>query len=147
MRLVMKKLIFLILFLPSISFANLNLITWKGTYYHATPINKLTSLDYCTEHTPGSFIHTIQDKSVVTDKDIKLDQPTFHIDKVGKVFLIYGDITATGETNDKQQWHDRLHYYAYKFTEAGVTKGIWYSDKCKGLYRGIVVKNENTSAY
>jgi len=138
----MKQSIFLMLFLPGIAFANLDLITWKGTYYHAVPINKHVSLEYCKEHTPGSFIHTVQSQFAVTDKNIRLDHSVFHIDKVGNVFLIYGDITATGNTRDKP-WHDRLHYYAYKFTEAGVTEGIWYSDKCKGLYKGIAIKNEN----
>lgn len=143
MRIMKQKLIVIIMMLlPSIAFANLDLITWKGTYYHAVPINKETSSAYCKAHSPGSFIHTVRDKFFVTDKGIKLDHPIFNIDKVESVYLIHGSLIATGKTANKW-WHDHLYYFAYKYTEAGDTKGVWYSSKCKGLYKGTAISKIN----
>jgi hypothetical protein len=134
-------LLCLILF-PCISWANLDLITWKGTYYQAKPIKKGITLAYCKEHTIGNFIHTIKDSNIKTDKNILLTDSHFNIDKVNNIYLIHGDFLATSKAN-KSAWQDRIYYFLYKFSENGITKGIWYTDKCKGLYKGIAIKDAN----
>lgn len=141
-RLKQKMLTLLALLAPCICQANLDLITWKGTYYQAKPIQKNISLAYCEEHTPGSFIHTIKDSSVVTDKNILLSHTHFKMDKVNNVYLMHGDFLATAKTGQKT-WQDHIYYFVYKFTESGVTEGIWYTGQCKGLYKGIAIKDAN----
>jgi hypothetical protein len=123
--------------------ANMDSLTWKGTYYHAKPIKPGISKQYCKEHTPGTFIHNVKEAlehSTLTDRGIKLDQATFNMDKVGKTYLIHGEITANGKTQ-KAEWHDRIHYFFYKYREAGTTRGVWYTNECKGLYKGIVISH------
>ncbi|MEQ1790619.1 MAG: hypothetical protein ABL857_09275 [Rickettsiales bacterium] len=140
------KLTFLFaLLFPSISLANLDLITWKGIYYQAVPNKKGITENYCKKHTPGIFIHVVKDAlahPIITDKGIKLDHASFNMDKVDRIYLIHGDLLATGKS-EGVQWQDHIYYYLYKFTEAGVTKGIWYSNECKGLYKGIVINDKN----
>lgn len=144
----MKPLfIFLILFFvsfsyPSISFANLDLITWKGIYYQAIPNKKNISMEYCKAHTPGTFIHTVKDTVAYTNKGIKLDNPTFHMQKKQGIYLIHGDIWASGKTKNVP-WHDHIYYYAYKLSEAGITQGVWSSNECKGRYIGFALYNKN----
>ena len=50
------------------------------------------------------------------------------------------DFIATGKTGDKQ-WQDHVYYYLYKLSDLGITKGVWSSTECKGLYLGEVLKN------
>ena len=128
--------------MPYISWADLDLITWKGIYYQAKPIKKGISLKYCKEHTIGSFIHTIKDTNIRTSKNILLTDSHFNIDKLNNIYLIHGDFLATNKSN-QSAWQDRIHYFLYKFSENGITQGIWYTDKCKGLYKGITIKNAN----
>ncbi|HHT0593194.1 TPA: hypothetical protein ACTXXA_002697 [Legionella anisa] len=135
------------LFFPGILFANLDLITWKGIYYQAVPNKKGVTKKYCNEHNPGTFIHTIKDgidKPLITNKGIKLKQVSFKSDKVDRIYLIHGSLIASGRTA-KNSWHDQIHYFLYKYSEAGITKGIWYSKQCKGLYKGIVLNNMNSA--
>ncbi|HSW70040.1 MAG TPA: hypothetical protein VLI69_07835 [Gammaproteobacteria bacterium] len=131
-------ILFFLIFLPKFSYANLELITWKGTYYQARPIKKGVSLKYCKEHTIGTFIHTIKDRNIITDKHILLSDPHFNIDKINNIYLIYGDLLAISNSK-KSVWRDRIHYFLCKFNENGITEGVWYTDKCKGLYMGIAI--------
>lgn len=111
-------------------------------YYQSIPIKKGITHEYCQAHTPGTFIHSIKHGFAVTDKGIRVTDSTFNMDKVDGVYLIYGEFVANGTWKNKP-WRDEIHYYVYKFTEAGITKGIWYSKECKGLYKGIAIKNQN----
>ncbi len=129
----------------TITFANLDLITWKGTYFNAIPNQKGVSQAYCKEHTPGSFIHVVKDAlahPVYTDKGIKLDRATFHIQNTHGFYLMHGDFWATGKTNNVE-WQDHIYYFLSKLTEAGEGRGVWSSGKCKGFYIGVAVKNNN----
>lgn len=61
---------------PALTFANLSLVTWKGTYYGAIPNKKGISKTYCKEHTLGTFVHVVKKpftKPIYTDRGIKLD--------------------------------------------------------------------------
>lgn len=140
-----ELIIFLLTILFSCpSYANLDLTTWKGTYYHSIPNRIGISKSYCKEHTPGTFIHTVKDAlihPIITDKGIKLDHASFHIDKVEGVYLIHGLFLATGKSKGVQ-WKEYIYYYLYKFSEMGITKGIWYTNNCKGLYKGIVINKK-----
>lgn len=141
-----QKLIFLAtgLFFNT-SLANLELITWQGTYYQAIPVKTGITKKYCNEHTPGTFIHTIKSAfahPLITDKGIKLSDPVFNVDKIDGIYLIHGSFLATGESKDIP-WQDHIDYFFYKFTEAGITKGVWYTNECKGLYKGIAIGNKN----
>ncbi|WP_131782398.1 hypothetical protein [Legionella gresilensis] len=132
--------LFVMLF-PYLAFANLDSITWKGIYYQAIPNRSGVTESYCEEHTLGTFIHVVKDALVhpiITNKGIKLDHASFNMDKIDGVYLIHGSFLATG-----MQWQDRIYYYLYKYSEAGITKGIWYSKDCKGLYKGIAIENRN----
>lgn len=123
------------------SYANLNAITWKGVYYNPLPNQKNITQAYCDAHNPGILIHVVKkpySRTLITDKHIKLDRSTFHIKKKNGIYFIYGDFYA-----HKNHWQDHIYYRVYKLTEAGVTRGFWYSDKCKGFYLGTVVKNNN----
>ena len=64
-----KLVLTFFILMPYISWADLDLITWKGIYYQAKPIKKGISLKYCKEHTIGSFIHTIKDTNIRTSKN------------------------------------------------------------------------------
>lgn len=140
----MSKLILLLIAVyPCIVLANLDQITWRGTYYQGIPIKKGISKQFCIDHTPGTFIHTVKSaltNSIITDKNIKLFHPSFKVEKVDNVYLIYGHYHAQGKSS-KIIWEDLIHYYLYKFSEAGITKGIWYTNECKGLYEGIAIKD------
>ena len=140
-----KLTFMLILLFPFSVFAKLDSITWKGTYYQAVPVKNGISKDYCEEHSPGSFIHIVKEASTnsfVTDKGIKLDSVFFNVDKIDGIYLIHGSIVARGNSKGIQ-WQELIHYYLYKLSEAGITKGVWYSKNCKGLYRGIALKNNS----
>ena len=140
----MKYFLFysLILLFPIAALGDIETITWKGTYYHATPIKQGITKKYCQDHTPGTFIHTVKSaltQPIMTDKGIKLDHATFNSEKLGRVYLLHGKLIASGKTG-KLVWRDRIHYMLYKVSEAGETKGIWYSKECKGLYRGVAIR-------
>lgn len=121
--------------------ANFSTVTWKGIYYQAIPNQPGVSANYCIQHSPGSFIHTVKGglaHPLITNKGIKLDHPQFHLKKENGIYLIHGSFVATGKTNN-QVWKDHIHYYLYKLTDLGVTRGVWSTNKCKGLYKGIVI--------
>ncbi len=125
--------------------AKLDLITWKGTYYQAVPIKKGITKKYCEAHSPGSFIHIVKNapiNSFMTDRKIKLTSVSFNVDKIDDIYLIHGSMIAKGKSNGIP-WQDLIHYYLYKWSEAGITKGVWYTNECKGLYKGIALKNNN----
>ena len=133
-----------ILLVPNLLFANAESITWKGTYYNGVPIKKGVTKEYCSEHTPGTFIHVVKDAlkhPLVTNKRIILDHATFNSDKVDSIYLLHGQLRAMKKSN-KVKWQDKIDYFLYKHDEAGITKGVWYSSECKGLYKGIVI-NQN----
>ncbi len=133
------------LFFSNASLANLDLITWKGIYYKAVPHKKGVTKKYCKEHSPGTFIHTIKDgiaRPIITNKGINLKQISFNMDKVDGIYLINGSLIASGKTA-KTAWHDRIDYFLYKYSEAGITQGVWYSDQCKGFYKGLVLNDRN----
>ncbi len=119
---------------------------WQGYYQTAKPIQQTTKASFCHEHTPGVFIHTINDmitKPVKTNRGITLSNAIFNQDHVGKVYLIYGELTASGPNNG---WHDNIHYVLYKFSKNGITRGVWYTNKCKGTYIGTVVPKRKNIA-
>ncbi|WP_454785276.1 hypothetical protein [Legionella sp. WA2024007413] len=133
------------LFFSNVSLANLDLITWKGIYYKAVPNQKGITKKYCREHCPGTFIHTIKDgivHPIVTDKGIKLKQISFNIDKVDGIYLLHGSLIAS-RTTATTSWHDRIDYFLYKRSESGITQGVWYSDQCKGFYKGLALNDKN----
>lgn len=135
------KFLFLLLF-PSICFANIDDITWRGTYYAAKPLKKNISLAYCQAHTPGSFIHTINQaltQPIITDRNIKLTRATFHEDKMNDMYLIHGDLFASQKT-----WQEHIYYFLYKFSEAGITRGIWFTNDCRGLYHGMIISKSRS---
>jgi len=134
-----QEIVFLFLILlPCIADANLDAMTWKGTYYQEKPIKKNVSLQYCKNHALGSFIHTVKDSKIITDKNILLTDSHFNIDKVNNIYLIHGDFLATSKLI-QPTWQERIYYFLYKWSENGVTEGIWYTDKCKGLYKGVAI--------
>lgn len=119
---------------------------WQGYYQIAKPIQQTTKASFCNAHTPGIFIHTVKgmiSNPVKTNKGITLSNAVFNQDHVGKVYLIYGELTATGPNN---RWHDNIHYVLYKFSKNGLTRGVWYTDKCKGTYIGAMVPKYKTIA-
>ena len=133
------KFLLLLLF-PCFCFANINENTWRGTYYGAQPLKKTISPIYCETRTPGSFIHTVKNAlthSIITDHNIKLDRATFHENKINSVYLIHGDLWAS-----KNSWQEHIYYFLYKFSENGITRGIWYTDDCQGLYRGLAISKK-----
>lgn len=132
-------------YLPALTFADLDLITWKGTYHDPIPNQKEISQAFCDAHNPGSFVHIVKDAlthPVYTERGIKLDRATFHIKQEHGIYLIHGDFWASGKSNGRA-WEDHIYYYISKLTEAGKSYGVWSSDKCKGFYLGIAIKNNN----
>jgi hypothetical protein len=120
-------------------------VTWQGNYFHAIPNKPGVSKEYCKQHSPGIFIHTVNNAlahPIITENGIKLNQAKFHIKKENGVFLIQGSFQATGQTNN-QKWEDTIHYYLYKLTDLGITRGVWSSKQCKGLYVGKVLENKS----
>jgi hypothetical protein len=127
-----------------ISFASFRSITWKGTYYQGIPNKNNISNEYCKNHTPGTFFHSVNNvlaHGIKTDKGIRLDHATFHEEKRHGLYFISGDLIAHGRT-ENINWDDHIYYYLYKLTENGLTQGVWRTKECKGLYAGVVV-NKN----
>ena len=123
--------------------SNFASVTWKGNYFHSIPNKQGVSSDYCKQHAPGVFIHTVNGglaHPIITKNGVKLDKAKFHQKKENGVYLIQGSFRATGQTNN-QKWEDTIHYHLYKLTDLGVTRGVWSSNQCKGLYLGKVIKN------
>lgn len=140
-----KYIFILFCFLPKFAFANLDLITWKGIYYDPIPNQKNISQAFCEAHNPGSFIHVVKDAlahPVYTDRGIKLDRAKFYMEQKHGVYLIHGDFWASGKSNGKS-WQDHIYFYLTKLSEAGIGHGVWSSDKCKGYYLGVAVKDNN----
>lgn len=122
-------------------------VTWKGNYFHSIPNKPGISKDYCKQHSPGIFIHTVNDaltRPIITNKGVKLDHAQFHQKKENGVYLIQGSFLATGKNNNRQ-WSDTIHYYLYKLSDLGVTRGVWSSNECKGLYIGKVEGTAKTT--
>lgn len=134
-------ILFMIIYSP-ISFASSDTdVAWKGTYYQAVPRKKNISQKYCEEHTPGSFIHSVKNvlnNGIKTDKGIILDHASFHEQQERGLYFINGDFIAHGKTNNLK-WEEHIYYYFYKLDQFGVTRGVWSTPECKGLYTGIVI--------
>lgn len=140
--------LFIFIFYPNVSSANLSLITWRGEYYQSIPNKKNVSLAYCQAHAPGIFIHRVPadlTRPIITNKGILLERATFSMTVQQGVYFMQGDVWASGTTNHVK-WQDHIVYHVYKLTEAGVTRGIWSSPECKGLYLGMAIKNNNVTA-
>lgn len=136
-----KLLIFFLFFLfPILGFSEVNSITWKGIYDSAVPLNRSLTTNYCEQHTPGIFLHTVKDAlahPLITEKGIKLDKASFHQLKISGIYVIYGDLLASRPQKSDVTW--KINYFLYKFTEDGITNGIWYTPGCLGVYTGIAV--------
>jgi hypothetical protein len=116
-------------------------VTWKGNYFNSIPNKKEISGEYCKQHSPGVFIHTVNNAlthPIITKNDVKLDQATFQQKKENGIYIIQGSFRATGHTNN-HKWEDTIHYYLYKLTDLGITRGVWSSNRCKGYYIGKVI--------
>lgn len=134
-----KSIILFLLFVNTPLLANTNSVVWKGEYYAAIPIHNKVSKQYCESHCPGTFTHVVNEAlkhPVYTDKGIKLSQARFAVDKIDGLYLIHGSFLASGALNNNKHWKERIHYFLFKKNEYGITKGIWYTDYCKGFYRG-----------
>lgn len=117
-------------------------VTWKGNYFNSIPNKPGISNDYCKSHSPGVFIHTVNsalNHPIITKSGVKLDHAEFHQRKENGVYLIQGSFLATGQINNRR-WKDTIHYYLYKLSDLGTTRGVWSSNECKGLYVGKVLK-------
>jgi hypothetical protein len=117
-------------------------VTWKGNYFNSIPNKHGVSRDYCKHHSPGVFIHTVNSAlthPIITKTGVKLDHAEFYQKKANGLYFIKGSFLATGQMNNRK-WKDTIHYYLYKLSDLGVTRGVWSSNECKGLYIGKVVK-------
>ena len=133
----------ILLFVTQVSFASNGSIVWKGIYHQGVPNRSDVSHQYCKEHTPGIFIHSVNDvlaHGIKTNKGIKLDHATFNEEKKHGVYFITGDLMAHGKAGSVN-WNDHIHYYLYKLTENGLTQGVWRTKECKGFYTGVVVES------
>ncbi len=143
-----QKLLMTIIILnlySQLSFATIETAVWKGTYYQGIPNESNISPEYCQDHTPGTFVHSVKnmlDQGVETDKKIKLDQGTFQEKKNLGLYFVTGELRSRGKTGNAE-WEDHIHYYFYKLTEYGVTQGVWSTGKCKGLYTGVLITDKN----
>jgi len=142
----MNQYIILFIFgLPALGFCDNNDIhfyVWKSTYYSAIPNQKNISRSYCRQHEPGTFIGIVDDQlagGAMTNRQIKLNNFTFHQQIKNGIYFMQGSLHARGITDGKE-WDDEINYYVYKLTEDGITRGVWNSQKCKGLYLGQVIK-------
>lgn len=138
-----KKSILFFLFYSGCVFSDANSVMWKGEYYNALPIKKGVDKRYCEAHTPGIFTHKVKEAlhhPIYTDKEIKLANAKYTVDKVDGIYLIQGSFVAGGK-QDNKPWQETIHYFLFKKSEYGFTQGVWYTDNCKGLYRGTLVKN------
>jgi len=135
------KIILLLFCYSSYVLGGANSVVWKGQYYNSIPIKKGISKSYCEMHCPGTFTHVVNEAlehPIYTDKGIKLANATFNVDKVDNLYLIHGSFLVSGKNRDKRDkpWQETIHYFLFKKSEYGLTQGIWYTNSCKGLYRG-----------
>lgn len=139
----LKHLVFLILGFPLIGYGAISSsLSWKSTYFQATPNQKGISQTYCLQHEPGTFIGMVNEQlknGAINNRNIKLSNFTFNQHIKDGVYFMYGDLLANGQSNGVP-WQDRIKYLAYKLTENGDTYGVWTTPECKGFYRGEVVK-------
>lgn len=122
-------------------FAAVDAVVWKGIYHQGIPNKNSISSEYCKNHTPGMFIHSVKNvlnKGIVTSNGIKLDHATFREEKKYGIYFINGDLLSHGKTGDVK-WNDHIYYYLYKLTKYGLTQGVWSTNKCKGLYTGMII--------
>ena len=140
MKLKLPSIILLIGF-PLLGFCNdASSFVWKSTYYGTVPRQKEISVTYCQQHEPGTFEGIVKDQlthGAITNRHIQLTQFTFKQHIQNGIYFMQGTLLASGVTGGKR-WHDPIKYYVYKLTEDGVTRGVWSSEKCKGLYVGRI---------
>lgn len=132
---------FLLVFQLGSAFAAAGDVTWLGRYYQAVPAQRYVNQTYCDEHTPGRFIHTVKGAlayPVITNRGIILDQATYRVKAINDFYFMQGEFRARGMSRGKA-WEDRIHYYVFKRGRRGVTQGMWSTNECKGLYRGVVL--------
>lgn len=126
------------LFLSSSAFSLSNNIIWRSTYYDAVPNKKGVTSLYCKQHSPGTFVGSINKElkeGATTNLGIKMSHMTYDIEKKHGIYFMRGTVFASGKT-DQNTWKDHISYYIYKLNEHGTTRGAWSSDTCKGLYIG-----------
>ena len=103
------------------------------------PIRKVSLLVSAEIHCPGTFTHIVKnafsERPIYTDKGIKLANPKFNVDKVDGIYLIHGSFIASSQQKINP-WQETIHYFLFKKSEYGVTRGIWYTKYCRGQYRG-----------
>ena len=127
-----------------ITHADAKSVTWSVTYYQAIPNKKEISAQYCSIHVLGTFIGDVNKQlhfGAITNHGIKLDKFTFNSRTNNGIYLMVGTLRARGQFKNIP-WEDHIHYYVYKLSEYGLTKGIWSSGDCKGYLIGKVVNKQ-----
>lgn len=140
----LRILLSFVFLLPALTYANEKEVIWSAKYYNAIPNKKGISAYYCQQHTPGIFVGTVNEQlkfGAITDRRITLDQFTFKSKKIAGISFIEGSLRARGKTQ-KTKWEDHLHYYVYKLSEYGLTRGVWQSKECKGFFVGKVISKK-----
>lgn len=140
----LRILLSFVFLLPAFTYANEKEVIWSAKYYDAVPNQKGISADYCQQHTPGTFVGAVKEQlkfGAITDRGIKLDHFTFNSKKIAGISFIEGSLRARGETQ-KTKWEDHLHYYVYKLSEYGLTRGVWQSKECKGFFVGKAISRK-----
>ena len=117
---------------------------WKSTYYQSIPNQQGVSQSYCRQHEPGTFKGVVKEQllhGAMTNHHIMLDHFTFEEQIKYGMYFMQGTVIAHGKTESGKNWQDLIHYYVYKLTKNGVTRGVWSSQTCKGLYIGKVIES------
>lgn len=55
------------------------------------------------------------------------------------MYLIHGSFSSSGKQKNKP-WEETIHYFLFKKSEYGLTQGVWYTNNCKGQYKGVRLK-------
>lgn len=117
---------------------------WSVSYYQSMPNKKGISTSYCSSRLPGTFIGAVNKQlqyGVITNRNIKLDKFSFDSKLSDGIYFLTGNFRARGQFKNIP-WEDHVHYYAYKLSEYGLTKGVWSSGDCKGYFIGQVVSRQ-----
>ena len=134
----------LALFLSGQSLAETVGVIWEGTWYRAMPNRPGITKAYCEAHAPGTFRHVLhQDdnaRPIVTSNGIRISNAAVSVDEAGGIYLVHGKLVANG-ISGRTRWRDRIDFYLYKLTAQGITRGVWSTPECKGLYRAVVVED------
>ncbi|KTC98791.1 hypothetical protein Lgee_1480 [Legionella geestiana] len=122
-------------------------VIWEGTWYRAMPNRKGITKAYCEAHAPGTFRHVLQEdggaRPIITSNGVRISHTALSVDEAGGIYLVHGKLVASG-TSGRTRWRDSIDFYLYKLTEQGITRGVWSTPECKGLYRAVVVEDAPT---